>query len=100
MKYIGLILGMMAVTYIPRVVPLASLSNRPLPPAVRRFLQYIPYAALGALILPGVFTSIPQKPEAAVVGIVVAAAISWFKGGLVAPVIVSIAASFLVLNFF
>jgi len=52
-----LILGMSAVTMVPRILP-AFLAGRWTPPRrIRQWLDAVPYAALGALILPGVITS-------------------------------------------
>ena len=48
------ILGMAAVTYGPRVLPVWFLSRRELPAAVRSWLQYVPVAVLAALFLPSV----------------------------------------------
>lgn len=97
MNYVLLIVGMMVVTYIPRLVPLVTLSQRPLPPVIQRFLLYIPYTALGALIIPGVSNATPEMPAAGLIGIAAAALCAWLKGGLIVPVLASIAATFLVL---
>ncbi|MGE4557356.1 MAG: AzlD domain-containing protein [Desulfovibrionaceae bacterium] len=51
------ILGMAAVTYIPRVLPIAALAGRRLPEPVTRFLHYIPPAVLAALLAPSLLTS-------------------------------------------
>jgi len=54
---LALILGMSAVTMIPRILP-AIFAGRLQPPRrIRQWLDAVPYAALGALILPGVITS-------------------------------------------
>lgn len=49
-----IILGMAIVTYIPRVLPLVAMNGKELPPKVKAILQNVPYAALGALIFPGI----------------------------------------------
>ena len=46
------ILGMAAVTYLPRVFPLLALSNKKLPDVVVAWLHYVPPAVLAALLLP------------------------------------------------
>jgi len=97
-SYIVLIVGMMLVTYLPRLLPMLALSESRLSPVFRRFLLYIPYTALGALIVRGAFQSMPDMPAAALAGIGAAAVCSWFKGGLVLSVIASILAAFLVIN--
>jgi len=49
-----IILGMGAVTYIPRWIPLYLLSRRTLPPWFVEWLDFIPAAILSALILPSI----------------------------------------------
>lgn len=55
-EYFIAILGMSIVTQIPRIIPSFTktkiINNR----LLKRFLDTIPLAALGALIAPGVFT--------------------------------------------
>lgn len=85
-----IILGMMLVTYIPRMLPFHILANRKLPKKLELFLKSIPCAALGALIIPGVFDSIPQRPVAGVVGFFVAVVLSWLRGGIIIPVLGSV----------
>jgi branched-subunit amino acid transport protein len=97
MKIWFVIFGMMAVTYIPRLIPLITLADRPLPPLAKRFLQFIPYTALGALIIPGVIDATPGKPAAALAGLGTAAICSWFKGGVVWSVLASIMITFLMI---
>jgi len=96
MKVWIIIVLMAVVTYLPRYIPLKVLSDRELSPFVRRILSYLPYAALGALIFPGVINAVPGFPLAALAGITAAVAVSWFKWGLVPAVLSSTAISFLV----
>ncbi|OIJ10489.1 branched-chain amino acid transporter [Anaerobacillus alkalilacustris] len=49
-----IIFGMAIVTYIPRVLPLITMNGKEMPPKVKAILQNVPYAALGALIFPGI----------------------------------------------
>ncbi|MCU0522282.1 MAG: AzlD domain-containing protein [Anaerolineae bacterium] len=46
------IVGMLAVTYLPRVLPLWLFSSRSLPPLVIAWLRYVPVAVLAAMVLP------------------------------------------------
>ena len=46
------IIGMMAVTYPPRVLPALLLASRQLPDVVETWLGYIPVAVLSALLFP------------------------------------------------
>ena len=55
-EYLYLLLGMGAVTYLPRMLPLVALAHRKLPQAVVDWLGYIPVAILSALVAPGLFT--------------------------------------------
>lgn len=49
--------GMMLVTYGPRLLPIAALSSRSLPPWLVKWLQLIPAAVLAALLLPALLVS-------------------------------------------
>ena len=53
------ILGMMAVTYIPRALPVLALARRTLPEPVIRWLGFIPVAVLSAMLLPSLVA--PEK---------------------------------------
>lgn len=59
------VLGMGAVTYIPRMIPLVLLKNNKLPPYINSFLRFIPAAALTALIFPGALSSTGSVESAA-----------------------------------
>lgn len=62
MSLIGIIVGMAVVTFLPRFLP-AVLVNRFTPPKwFQNWLEYIPYAALGALIFPGILTVEASAP--------------------------------------
>jgi branched-subunit amino acid transport protein len=47
-----MIIGMAAVTYIPRMVPFLLFKGKELPPFLQGVLKNVPYAVLGALIFP------------------------------------------------
>jgi branched-subunit amino acid transport protein len=53
-SYILLFLGMMVVTFLPRVLPLTILSKMTMPKFVIDVLNYLPVAILGALLMPTV----------------------------------------------
>jgi branched-subunit amino acid transport protein len=97
MKIWFVIIGMMAVTYTPRLIPLITLADRPLPPFLKRLLQFIPYTALGALIIPGVVDATPGKPLAALAGLGTAALCAWLKGGVILSILASIIVTFMIL---
>jgi branched-subunit amino acid transport protein len=49
-----MILGMAVVTYTPRMLPLVVLNGKKMNPFLQGVLKNVPFAALGALIFPGV----------------------------------------------
>ncbi|MFY9174649.1 MAG: AzlD domain-containing protein [Peptococcia bacterium] len=54
-KILLIILGMMAVTALPRILPLLILSKITIPPLILRWLRFIPVAVLSALLAPEIF---------------------------------------------
>jgi len=46
------IVGMMAVTYLPRVLPIVALSSKDLSPSLIKWLKCIPASVLAAMLLP------------------------------------------------
>jgi branched-subunit amino acid transport protein len=77
MEILLIIGGMALVTFIPRLLPAVVLQSVPLPGWVRRWLETIPYAALGALIFPGILEVAPERPEVGLVGGAAAAVLAW-----------------------
>lgn len=51
------VLFMALVTYLPRVLPLAIFRKEIKSKYIKSFLEYIPYAVLGALTIPDIFYS-------------------------------------------
>lgn len=49
------IIGMMAVTYLPRVMPLLTLAHKDLAPWLKKWLEMVPAAVLSSLLAPGLF---------------------------------------------
>jgi len=92
-----LIFSMMLVTYIPRLLPFIMILEKKLPSRLVKFLQYIPYTALGALIIPGVFSAIPEMPQASILGIGFSFVYAWYRGGIIVSVLGSVLVSFLLL---
>jgi branched-subunit amino acid transport protein len=56
-EYILLIAGMGVVTYIPRWLPLFTLTRRKLPEVIIEWLDLIPAAVLSAILLPALVTN-------------------------------------------
>ncbi len=95
-----IILACGAVNYLLRVIPFLFSIGDDLPPYLKRFLDYMPIAALGALILPGIITSFPDNPAAGIAGVAAAALTAWLAGGLILPVFSSIGATWIVIQYF
>lgn len=71
------ILGMMAVTYVPRLLPLV-LRGRASPPAwVQRTLRLLPFTAIGALLIPNGLTAVDGNILLSAIGLLVAAVATW-----------------------
>jgi branched-subunit amino acid transport protein len=71
-----LIAGMAAVTLLPRIAP-SFLAGHP-PPFLRKWLDAVPYAALGALIFPGILSAGPDgRPAGGVVAGSAALVAAW-----------------------
>jgi len=62
MNILILIIGMAVVTYIPRLLPALFLDRIQFPDWFQKWLKSIPYAALGALIFPGVMLVEKDQP--------------------------------------
>ena len=95
-----LIIGMTLVTYLPRYIPLILLKDRKIHPRVEQFLIYIPFTSLSILIVRGILGTGPEVLLPTLVGLGVAAIVSWKKSNLVLSVLSGILASFIVLNIF
>jgi branched-subunit amino acid transport protein len=54
------ILGMTLATYLPRLAPFVLGRRLSIPEAVARWLEFFPFAVLGALIVPGILTATPE----------------------------------------
>ena len=93
-RFLAQVAVMAVVTYLIRAVPLAlcrgQLKNR----WVRDFLFYVPYAVLGAMTFPAVFSS-TGSPLSALCGVAVGVALSWMEKGLVTVALAACAAVFL-----
>ncbi|GAA0370092.1 AzlD domain-containing protein [Bacillus horti] len=85
-----LIFGMFVVTYIPRMLPMLFIKGISFPPIVERWLSYIPYAALGALIFPGVLTVDQSFPMIGLMGALVAFLCAWNSKNILIPLIASV----------
>lgn len=89
-----LILGMAAVTYIPRALPTVLIDKMKFGAKIENFLQLIPYTAMSALICPGVFSVDNTRPEIGIIGGIVAGVLAWRKNPVMICVLVAIVADF------
>lgn len=93
-KILWLILGMAAVTYIPRALPIFLSGKMKFGGKPEKFLKLIPYTAMAALIVPGVFTVDAAHPAIGIAGGLVAGALAWFKCPVMVCVLAAIAVDF------
>ncbi|WP_078430306.1 AzlD domain-containing protein [Alkalihalobacterium alkalinitrilicum] len=84
-----IIAGMAIVTYIPRMLPLVFWDAKKIPPKMQAILRNVPYAALGALIFPGILT-VHENVMFGIIGGITAAIIAYFGASLIVVVLSSI----------
>lgn len=92
---VALIVGMAIVTAVPRLIPAFIMEKLALKPWLNRWLNAIPYAALGALVFPGIMSVIPEQPLIGIVGGLVAAVIAFLNLNVIISVIGAILTVFL-----
>lgn len=98
MKIYLTILFMAIVTYIPRLLPMSFIDIEKMPPKLKKFLYFIPYAALGALILPGGLNAIPGNISLSIMAILITILISAFFENIVLVVFSSILVAYFLLK--
>lgn len=86
-----MIIGMAIVTYLPRMLPLVALNGKKMPPFLQAILSNVPFAALGALIVPGIFL-INDNIWYGVIGAGVAFTVAYLGANVIVVVMSSIAA--------
>lgn len=82
MNYWTLIFGMFIVTFIPRMIPMLF-KDLTFPSWLNRWLKYIPYAVLGALIFPGIMDANPSFPAFGVAAGAVAVMVSFAQANII-----------------
>lgn len=90
-----IIVGMALVTMIPRAIPAFIVDKLQLHDWVNRWLNAIPFAALGALIFPGILSVKPDQPYIGLLGGLVAAVLACFGLNVVIAVMGAIVTVFL-----
>ena len=100
LRYCLIAIAVMAVvTYIPRFVPITFFRREIKSVYLKNFLDYTPYAVLGALTFPDIFSS-SVNPVAAIVGTAIVLILSFFKRGLVVVALGAIAGVYVTLLVF
>src|SRR5690625_3151304 len=90
-----IIFGMGLATMIPRFIPAFIVNSFVFRDWMNRWLQSIPYAALGALIFPAILLVKGGAPHIGIIGGLVGVALAYFGLNIVLVVIGSILAVFL-----
>ena len=84
---------MAVVTYLSRSLPLTLFRKEIKNPYIRAFLEYIPYAVLGAMTLPDIFFS-TASVWSAVAGLVVAVILAYREKSLLTVALAACAVVF------
>ena len=79
MNVLLVIVGMALVTYIPRLLPALFMDRFQFPNWFQKWLKSIPYAALGALIFPGILLVEKDQPLLGLAGGVIAFILSLLR---------------------
>ena len=87
-----LLLGMAAVTYLPRALPAIFVGKVRFGARMERFLNLLPYTAMASLIFPGILTVDPARPYIGLLGGLAAGVLAYKK----LPVMVCVVAAILV----
>lgn|SRR5690625_2013299 len=90
-----IIIGMSLATMIPRIIPAFIVDKINFPPWVNQWLSAIPYAALGALIFPGILSVKPDEPHIGLLGGMVAIILSFLGLNIIFVVIGAIVSVYL-----
>lgn len=91
MNILLVIAGMAIVTYIPRMLPLVFMDVEKIPLWLQSILRNVPYAALGALIFPGVLT-VNENIWFGIIGAATALIVALLGANLIIVVLSSICA--------
>lgn len=87
-----IILGMALVTYIPRFLPVFVIEWMKVPDWANRWLKSVPYAALGALIFPGILSIEKESSLIGLMGGAVAVIFAYLRLNIIYVVFGSIIA--------
>ncbi|MEC2160681.1 AzlD domain-containing protein [Virgibacillus halodenitrificans] len=90
-----IIVGMCIVTMIPRLLPAFIVDKLQFKDWINRWLNAIPFAALGALIFPGILSVRPDQPHIGLIGGLVAIGLAYIGLNVILVVAGAIATVFL-----
>lgn len=79
MPVLIVIILMSIVTVVPRILPAFIIDRVTFPTWVGQWLEVIPYAALGALIFPGILDVVSDQPHIGFFGGLVAIVLALFR---------------------
>ena len=88
------LLVMAGVTYLIRMLPLAAIRGKVRSVFLQSFLYYVPYAVLGAMTFPAVFSATGNWVTS-LVGTAAALVLGWMGKGLLTVAVAACAAAFL-----
>ena len=75
------ILGMWAVSYLIRVLPLTLIRRQITNRTIRSFLYYVPYVTLAVMTFPAILSA-TQSPISGALALAAGLALAWFGGSL------------------
>ena len=75
------ILGMWAISYLIRVLPLTLIRRQITNRTVRSFLFYVPYVTLAVMTFPSILSA-TQTPVSAALALIAGLVMAWFGLGL------------------
>lgn len=91
-----IIIGMSLVTMIPRIIPAFIVEKFVFKDWINRWLSAIPYAALGAMIFPGILYVKDNDPSVGIIGGIVAIILAFLGLNIVFVVVGAIMAVYLI----
>lgn len=89
-EYLYIIGGMLIATYVPRVLPFFLFKKDKVSKELYKFLTYIPYAMLGALIFPGFLTSIEGSIPISVIAFTAGFISCFFIRSTLVPILIAV----------
>lgn len=90
-----LILGMLAVTYVSRLLPFVLIRAEKIPPRWREVLAHIPHAALGALLVPGFLNGVERNMPASIAGMLAACVVLLLKPNILFAMVAAVATAYI-----